>query len=60
MKTTTKIIITFFAFYYGISSLAWIPTSYSWNDFVTSGPVVLIVGLLSITACVSCYVEENN
>jgi hypothetical protein len=58
MKLTVKAVLVFFSFYYGISTLCWIPSSCPWKEFVTLGPIVLIVGLLSFGAVMATIAED--
>lgn len=58
MKTTVKTILFFFGLYYGIASLVWLPTSSAWGEFVSSGPIILIVGMSSLCGCVYSIADE--
>jgi len=57
---TFKIAAVFFCFYYGISTLTWLPTSYQWGAWVSNGGTVVIVGIISMILTVQWALETEE
>lgn len=57
---TFKIVAVFFCFYYGISTLTWLPTSSTWGTWVSNPPVFVIVGVISLILTVQWAIETEE
>lgn len=57
---TFKIVAVFFLFYYGVSTLTWLPTSSAWGTWVSNPPILVIVGILSLILTVQWAIETEE
>jgi hypothetical protein len=57
---TFKIAAVFFCFYYGISTLTWLPTGSAWGAWVSSPFIVIIVGIISLILTVQWALETEE
>ena len=57
---TFKITAVFFAFYYIISTLTWLPTGYQWGDWVSTPGIVVIVGIISMILTIQWAIETEE
>lgn len=56
---TFKIVAVFFAFYYGITTLVWIPTGASWTTVVSHPASLIFIGVISLFLTVF-WAEETE
>lgn len=57
---TFKIAAVFFCFYYGISTLTWLPTNVQWSTWVSNSAIVVIVGAISMILTVQWAIETEE
>jgi hypothetical protein len=56
---TFKFVAVFFAFYYGITTLVWIPTGVSWTTVVSHPASWIFIGFISLMFTVF-WAEETE
>lgn len=57
---TFKITAVFFAFYYIIATLTWLPTGSAWGAWVSSPFMVIVVGIISMILTIQWAVETEE